>query len=296
MKKVLILGANGMAGHMIATYLKETNHYRIVTLCHKTKFEDESILCDVYDLPDFKRKLIQIEPDIIVNAIGILNDKSEIQPLNTYYINTILPKWLEHYYRATTCKIIHLSTDCVFSGKRGDYLDFDDKDEESTYGLSKNFGELDNEKDLTLRMSIIGPELKAGKGLFDWFMRQTKEVKGYSNVYWTGITTLELAHIIDLAIQKNAHGLYHVVPDSCISKYDLLLSIKQIFHKKISIKKDEKVHCNKTLIPSSPSFIEPIKDYNEMLIDLKNWMNLHKETYHHYKKEYRFKRKFVYHK
>lgn len=283
MKRVLILGGNGMAGHLITKHLEETKKYKVKNICHKIIFNRNSIICDVLELDRFKNILQDIKPDIIINAIGILNDKSDDNIVHTFYINTILPKWLENHYRNSSCKIIQLSTDCVFDGKKGLYKDIDDKTDESIYGLSKNFGEIVNDKDLTIRMSIIGPELTDGKGLFDWFMRQKDGVKGYANVYWSGITTLELAKIIDKAINENISGLYNVAPDNKISKYDLLQLIKKVFKKSnIEILKDESKHSDKSLIPTKKGFNCNVKSYEDMLIDLKTWMDDHLILYQKY--------------
>ena len=146
MKKVLVLGGNGMAGHMITLYLKKLNKYEVYNICHKEKLNKESLLCDVRNFSLFKSILDEIKPDIIINAIGVLNDKSDDDIAYTTYINTFLPKWLENNYKDTNCRIIHLSTDCVFKGDKGGYSEDSLKDDQTTYGLSKNLGEINNEK------------------------------------------------------------------------------------------------------------------------------------------------------
>ena len=283
MKRILILGASGMAGHIITLYLEETGKYKIFNLCHKDALNTKSILCDVTDLKKLKQILDKIRPDIIINCIGILNDKSDDDIIKTIYINTFLPKWLEHYYQATNCKIIQLSTDCVFKGTKGNYRENDVKDEDNIYGLSKNLGEIDNSKDFTIRTSIIGPELKTGKGLFDWFMRQTKEVNGYTNVYWSGITTLELAHIVDEAISQDITGLYNITQKGKISKYKLLQLVKDVFNKDdILIHQDSSKKSDKSLVTNRTDFNYKISDYRTMLLKLKDWMREHIKFYQSY--------------
>ncbi len=282
MKKVAILGANGMAGHMVSLYLNSLGKYEVTNLCHGKKLNRNSFIVDVSNLSDLEAVLKQINPDIIINCIGILNDKSDDNIAYTSYINTFFPHFLENYYINSPTKIIHISTDCVFSGKRGSYSEEDYKDEKSIYGLTKNFGEIINTKDLTIRTSIIGPELKDGKGLFNWFMKQDGEVLGYKNAYWTGVTTLELAKIIDTAIEKEITGLYNVVPNERISKYDLLNLIKNIFNKdSVKVLEYENELVDKSLI-SVKDFDYTVKSYEEMLKELKVWMDNHKIYYRNY--------------
>ncbi|MDD3392670.1 MAG: sugar nucleotide-binding protein [Bacilli bacterium] len=283
MKKVLVLGGNGMAGHMITLFLKETNKYSVYNLCHKDRINKESIICDIVNLSLFKSTLEDIKPDIIINAIGILNDKSDENIAYTTYINTFIPKWLENYYKESKCKIIHLSTDCVFKGDKGSYSEDSLKDEENIYGISKNLGEINNKKDLTIRTSIIGPELKDGKGLFDWFMRQKKIVEGYTNVYWSGITTLELAHVIDLCIEKNITGLYNICSKSKISKHGLLEIILSIFEKSdINLIENNVKKSDKSLISKRSDLRYCVKEYRTMLEDMKAWMISHIGLYQKY--------------
>lgn len=283
MKKVLVLGGNGMAGHMITLYLKELNKYEVYNICHKEKLNKESLLCDVRNFSLFKSILDEIKPDIIINAIGVLNDKSDDDIAYTTYINTFLPKWLENNYKDTNCRIIHLSTDCVFKGDKGGYSEDSLKDDQTTYGLSKNLGEINNEKDLTIRTSIIGPELKDGKGLFDWIMRQKGVVEGYKEVYWSGITTLELAHIIDLCIEKNIAGLYNICSETKISKHALLEIILNVFEKKdVELIENNVKKSDKSLVTKRRDLKYRIPNYREMLIDLKDWMIKHIDLYKKY--------------
>lgn len=283
MKKVLVFGANGMAGHMITLYLEETNKYEVFNVCHMNPLNKNSLMCDVFDIDKLTSILNEIKPDVIINCIGILNDKSDYDVAKTSYINTFFPKWLENHYRETNCKIIHLSTDCVFSGGKGDYTELDDKDDESMYGLTKNFGEIDNNKDLTIRTSIIGPELKSGKGLFDWFMRQKGETNGYVNVYWSGITTLELARIIDESIQDDICGLFNVACTTKITKYDLLQLISGVFDRKdVTIKSTYVNQSDKSLKSIRADYKYKINDYETMIKELKKWMEQHMEIYYTY--------------
>jgi dTDP-4-dehydrorhamnose reductase len=159
-KKVLVFGGRGMAGHMIAMYLKSLNKYKAYNIVSKEELDENSIICYVLDIKKVEEIIDNISPQVIINCIGILNDKSDLNVLNTVFINSFFPKLLENIGYKKDIKIIHLSTDCVFSGSRGHYTEKDIKDETNMYGLSKNIGGIINKKDLTFRTSIIGPELK----------------------------------------------------------------------------------------------------------------------------------------
>lgn len=282
MKKIVVLGSNGMAGHMITLFLESLNKYDVYNICHQKKLNDKSIVLDVIDQVAFFKTLDSIRPDIIINCIGILNDKSDKDIVYTKMINTILPKSLETYYQDTDTKIIHLSTNCVFKGSNGPYSEYDNKDATDTYGISKSLGEIDNDKDLTIRTSIIGPELKYGKGLFDWFMRQSEEILGYNQEYWSGVTTLELAHIIDKMIEQNIVGIYNLSPREKISKYNLLNLFKEIFKKDIIIKEDNQRKVDKSLITKRNDFEYHFNDYYKMIENMKLWMEKHSNYYDKY--------------
>ncbi len=282
MKTVLILGSRGMAGHIITLYLEETKKYKVYSISYKKKLKPDSKLIDVLDLSKVKELLKEIKPNVIINSIGILNDKSDNDLAYTTYINTFFPLWLEKFFSKTKTKIIHLSTDCVFSGKKGNYTENDEKDDATIYGLSKNLGEIKNNKDLTIRTSIIGPELKDGSGLFHWFMKQKGNIKGFKNVYWTGLTTLELAHFIDYALANDLFQIYNVVPPKKISKYDLLLLLKEVFKKDdINIISSEEPKNDRSLI-TKRNLNYKFKSYLEQLKELKTWMEKHPNLYEFY--------------
>lgn len=280
MKKVMILGAGGMAGHMIYHYLQATQKYEIYPFYHQGGQIQEQI--DAVDLVKLREKIMSLSPDIIINAIGILNKQSEEAPLLTAYINTFLPRFLQWIGEKAHSKLITISTDCVFSGKKGDYTETDVKDAEDMYGLSKNFGEIIDTKNLTIRTSIIGPEIKNGTGLFQWFMTQAGEVKGYTQVYWGGVTTLMLAKAIEGAIDEEMTGLYQLTNNQKISKFALLQLIQKVFEKEdVQLVEEGSKVSDKSLkaLQNFDGIIVP--GYLEMLEALKMWMDSHKELYTH---------------
>ena len=223
--RVLVLGASGMAGHVVTLFLKE-NGYEVDSLAAKNKIDEKTTLLDVTDLSALKSFLNKNSYDVVVNCIGILVKESEERKALAILINSYLPHFLEALYSHKNTKVIHLSTDYVFASENAPYKEDSKYDGESFYGRSKALGEVINNKDLTFRMSIIGPDMrKDGIGLFNWFASQKGTISGYKGVLWSGVTTIELAKGIKKAIEQNLNGIYHLVPAKNISKYDLFPKI-----------------------------------------------------------------------
>lgn len=286
MKHALVLGAGGMAGHVVATYLRE-NGMSIDTLSATKKLDDETRLIDVSDKEALAAFLKTKTYDVVINCIGILVQQSEQRKDLSTYLNSYLPHFLEYYYRESPTKLIHLSTDCVFSGKNAPYDERSAYDGELFYDKTKALGEVINDKDLTFRMSIIGPDMTtSGIGLFNWFMQQNGDISGYSKAMWNGITTIELARGIQAAIEQNLTGLYHLVPERNVSKYDLLLLFKSIFDKTdVSITPSNSVAIDKTLVNTRGDFDFRVRDYESMIKDMYTWIDKHPNLYKHYRKD-----------
>ena len=177
-----------------------------------------------------------------------------------------------------------MSTDCVFSGRRGQYTEDDLKDGSTFYDRSKALGELEDEKNLTLRQSIVGPDIKSsGIGLLNWFMQQHGEVAGFTEAIWTGQTTLQLAKTMEAAAEEKVHGLYNTVPDVSISKNELLkLFDKHLRSEKIDIIPVNMMAADKSLRRTRWDFQYKIPEYEPMIIELGEWMRVHKSLYPHY--------------
>ena len=284
MKRVLVFGASGMAGHMICSYLSTFKQkYKIYSICHKIKLDENSMLLDIHDLDSVNSIISKVKPDVIINSIGILNKNAEYDPSNTIFVNSYFPRYLEERLKNTDIKIIHLSTDCIFSGKIGNYSEVSIPDGKDIYAKTKILGEINNSKDLTIRTSIIGPELKKhGIGLFHWFMNQNRKVKGYSNVIWSGVTTLELAKGIELMAERNITGLYNLTSKQPINKYELLKIINSVFKKNIEIEKYEAAVSNKSLMSIRKDFSFEVPGYFDMIDELRNWMIKNKKLYLQY--------------
>ena len=279
MKKILLLGATGMAGHIAYHYLKETGRYELVNMVYRTPLTPDSIVVDVNNWNNVIEVVKAQKPDIILNCIGILIAGAKEDPANAIYINACLPHRLKALADETGAKLIHISTDCVFSGKKGNYTEDDFKDADDTYGRSKALGEIVDDHHLTLRTSIVGPELKAnGEGLFHWFMHQEKQCMGYKTAIWGGVTTLELAKVIDYVIQNPITGLVQVSNGEGINKFDLLQLFKEIWHSGIEIVPVDKNGVDKSIARSQRLAYE-VPSYKQMLIDLKQWMDGHDSLY-----------------
>lgn len=271
--KVLILGGKGMAGHMITKYFIEKKQYNVLYTSRDLN-DKESLYLDVTNVNSVEKIIESEKPDIVINCIGILNDEARKNPLLALQVNSLLPHQLSTLTQRYNGKLIHISTDCVFLGTKGDYTEDDVPDGISEYARSKRWGEIISENHLTIRTSIIGPELnQEGIGLLLWFMKQDGEIKGYKNALWNGITTLELAKAIEQMIENKVTGLYHLCVQQSISKYDLLKLMREIFQKdSLKITPDYEIVLNRTIKNTRTDFHYLVPDYREMLTELKDWM------------------------
>lgn len=280
-----MLGCNGMAGHMICLYLKEQG-YKVDGFARKESSFVNTIVGDARDIELLRNTIKHGNYRAVVNCIGVLNRSAEIDHEAAVFLNSYLPQFLEKITRDSGTQIIHISTDCVFSGKRGGYAEFEFPDGELFYDRSKALGELDNKKDVTFRMSIIGPDVnKDGIGLINWFMQQEGRVKGYKNAMWTGQTTLQLAKTIENAAIQRVHGLYNMVPEDKISKYDMLVLFNRYLRKnQIVIDPEENFRIDKSLKRTNYElFSYKIPGYEQQVKELGEWMRGHKDLYPHYK-------------
>jgi dTDP-4-dehydrorhamnose reductase len=284
MKKIVVLGSKGMAGHVIAKYLSDTKKYRVINASRNKSSKRNEMYFDATDVKCVS-KLKSLKPDIVINCIGILVAESNQNPIKATYINGYFPHLLEENFLKTKTKIIHLSTDCIFSGEKGSYRETDISDAKDYYGQSKALGEIINKKDLTIRTSIIGPELKGnGTGLFNWIFNQKGVVRGFSRAYWNGITTIELAKFIEKTISRKTSGLIHLSSKRKTSKHDLLKLILETFdNKQVKLKKYSKIKSDKTLKNTKKDFNYLAPTYKEMIEELCLWIRKNHKTYPNYK-------------
>jgi dTDP-4-dehydrorhamnose reductase len=280
MKKVLLLGSSGMLGHQVFFRLLQDKEVALFDLSFRTKMRDETIVCDITDFEKLAAIIQEIKPDFIVNCIGVLIKGSHKNPKNAILINSYLPHWLADEGDKIQCKVIHISTDCVFSGKNGGYVESDFRDADDVYGRSKALGELQGNNHLTLRTSIIGPELKKnGEGLFHWFMQQTGTVNGYTKAFWGGVTTTFLAQVINHIINKDVYGIVHITNGEKISKYELVQVIGSVYNKKIDIIPFEGKTVDKSLKTGNQNFGIDVPSYLNMVFEMRNFMLAHRDIY-----------------
>ncbi len=257
--KVLILGGKGMLGHKLVQ--KFQDKFEVWTSFRNNNFRtSDSVSIDFKnntcrlnaEIFETVEKLVeQIRPDVIVNAIGIIKQLPDSKNIiKTLTINSIFPNQLAILADAIKAKLINISTDCVFSGVKGNYTENDTADATDLYGRSKNFGEVVlNENCLTLRTSIIGRELETNHSLVEWFLSQTgKKVKGYKNAIFSGFPTVVFADIIAdlIANHKEMHGLYHISSQP-INKFDLLVLLKKAYQLDIEIEPFEEIMIDRSL-------------------------------------------------
>lgn len=281
--KVLVLGGTGMAGHTISIYFKEAGHDVIAFSRSKVDY-CKNINGDITDFDNLKKIIYDGQYGAIINAVGILNQNAEDHKSYAVLLNSYLPHFLSDTTKEMKTRVIHMSTDCVFSGKTGGYSETSFRDGESFYDRSKALGELENNKDLTFRNSIIGPDMnEKGIGLFNWFMKQEGQIIGFAKVIWTGVTTLTLAKAMEQAIKENLTGLYNLVNNETISKYELLkLFNKYMRDDQIEIIPNDNFSLDKSLVNSRTDFSFKVPSYEAMIAEMKEWIYNHKDLYPHY--------------
>lgn len=281
--KILVLGASGMAGHTISLYFKEKGH-DVYAYSRKPFLHCKNIIGDVFEAEKFRSVLSDGKYDAVINCIGILNKDAENNPSNAVYINSYLPHLIADLLESTQTKLIQMSTDCVFEGNSGPYLENSFCDGKTFYDRTKALGEIDDKKNITFRNSIIGPDMNQnGIGLFNWFMKQKGIIKGYTGAIWTGVTTLTLAKAMEKAIEDDLCGLYNLVNNKSITKYDLLHLFNQSFVKnQVIIEKECSLQLDKSLRNTRNDFLFDVPSYEQMVIEMKGWVNDHSNLYPHY--------------
>jgi dTDP-4-dehydrorhamnose reductase len=256
--KVLVLGASGMLGNAMFRMLNEQAGWQV-----QGTLRSESAKC--FFAPNFAAQLIagvdaetpdalaqafeQVRPDVVVNCIGLVKQLADAEdPLQAIPVNALLPHRLAALCTLAGARLIHFSTDCVFSGERGNYCETDTPDARDLYGRSKLLGELFAPHTITLRTSIIGHELQGAHGLVNWFLVQQGRCEGYVRAIFSGLPTVELARVVrDVVIPRpDLAGVYHVAAQP-IAKYDLLKLIAEVYGKTIEIVPSERIAIDRSL-------------------------------------------------
>jgi dTDP-4-dehydrorhamnose reductase len=279
MKKIVVLGVLGMAGHIMAEYLDSSDGYKVFGIA-RSEGRYVTKQMDILDFAGVENYLNEVKPDVVINCIGMLVQQSKNDISTAILINSYLPHFLSELGQRLNYKLIHISTDCVFSGKDGQYKEDAFKDGDDNYARTKALGEVINDKDLTIRTSIIGPELKNnGTGLLDWFFKQSGEIKGYTQAYWSGVTTLELAKATHEMIKQDITGLFQLCPEHKISKYDLLRLFSKTWNQEVTIIPFDNYAVDKSLVCTRKDFKYYKLDYDLMLNELKQWIENHQTLY-----------------
>jgi dTDP-4-dehydrorhamnose reductase len=272
--KLLVLGGKGMAGHVLTAYLKQK--HKEVYYTSRDATDETGYVLDVLDTLQLETLIEELQPDVVINAIGILNEHAEQNEQLAFQINALLPHQLVKLMNRRKGKVIHISTDCVFKGDKGYYTETDQPDGTSVYAKTKALGEITDSPHLTVRTSIIGPELKEnGIGLLLWFLKQKGEIKGFNQALWNGVTTLELAKAIDYFLEQKTTGLYHLHAPERISKFELLGLFKEVFEKDdVTIVPSNSVKLDRTIVHTRKDVFYEVKPYRVMLQELKVWMKV----------------------
>lgn len=281
--KILVLGSTGMAGHTISLYFKEKGH-NVISYSRSPFLYCDNIIGDVFDTKKFISVLLEGHYDAVINCIGILNQDAENNPSKAIYLNSYLPHLIADTLKNTSTKLVHMSTDCVFAGNSGPYNENSFCDGNTFYDRTKALGEVNDKKNLTFRNSIIGPDMNEnGIGLFNWFMKQKGTINGYTGAIWTGVTTLTLAKAMEKAIQDDLCGLYNLVNNESISKYDLLhLFNKHFSSDRLIIQKENNFKLDKTLRNNRADFLFEVPSYDRMVLEMKEWVDAHSNFYPNY--------------
>lgn len=257
--KILVLGVTGMLGNAVFARFREDPAFETwgtlrgaAGLRHFSEASRDRLLTgvDVLDNDSLVAAIGRVKPDVVINCIGLIKQLADANdPLVALPVNAMLPHRLSRLCAVASARLVHVSTDCVFNGRKGMYLETDSSDAEDLYGKSKYIGEVVNDAHaITLRTSIIGHELGSNVALVDWFLSQSGPVKGYQRAIFSGLPTTELARVMkDFVIPNpSLHGLYHcaVAP---IDKYSLLTLVAQVYGKQIDIIPDDKVKLDRSL-------------------------------------------------
>ena len=285
--RILILGADGMIGHKIAQSLED---FELILASRKSislksigiikgKMVQHNLITDSLDL-----LLDSTTPDIIINCAGITTRRGvEDNIVNTRLLNSELPHKLDSWANLNSKKLIHFSTDCIFSGNRGNYLDNDFADADDIYGKSKALGEVDSPNTLTLRCSMIGRELYNFTELFEWLKKnKNTKIEGYSNTFYSGITTVRMGIILNQILKKNLNlsGIYNI-SSTPISKFDLLTKLSNAFNLNVEVKQNTNNKSNKVLISEKFTEITGIypPNWDDLISEFKEDCEKYKSLY-----------------
>lgn len=255
--KILIVGGDGMLGHELLRFLSSEDEVWVTLRRELAAYRELGLFdennaygsVDVRVVDRLHEVIADCQPQVIVNAVGIVKQRELSRAyIPSLEVNSLFPHRLAVIAKLVGARFIHFSTDCVFSGTKGDYRETDFPDAGDLYGRSKYLGEVAESHCLTLRTSIVGKELSRRTSLVEWFLAQSGEIKGFRRAIYSGFTTTEMSRIVNLLIHHwpRAAGIYHVSSDP-ISKYELLMLIKHAGKLAIDIVPDDDFICDRSL-------------------------------------------------
>ncbi len=279
--RILILGGDGMLGHQLLINLGAIHDVKVTLPRPLETYEDYQLFTpenaigsvDVLDMACLEKVIKNVKPQLVVNAVGLVKQRNiSTDILANLEVNATFPHRLAQICMSTQIKLIHISTDCVFSGKKGGYLETDFADANDTYGRTKYLGEVGGAGVLTLRTSLIGLELSRKSSLIEWFLRQSGEIRGFQKAIYSGFTTKELGRIIAMIATDFADlsGVLQVASNP-ISKYDLLSRLNELLERSdLTIIADNSFECDRSLdgtrFEKLTGYQTP--DWSEMLVEL----------------------------
>ena len=282
-RRILILGAGGMLGHKLCQLYENKYDIFYTVRADFEKYEKFDIFkknkmiegVDVLNFEKITNVIEKVSPDVLINCVGIIKQLKEANdPILSIKINSLLPHQLSNICRKINTRFIHISTDCVFNGKKGMYTEDSSSDAEDLYGRTKFLGEVDVEGNLTLRTSIIGRELETENGLIEWFLNnKNSKISGFKKAIYTGFTTMALSKVISDIIDNrlDVSGMWQVSSDP-IDKYELLCLVKDIFNLNVEIDMDTKFALDRSLDSShfrnKTGFVPPT--WEDMIKEMAN--------------------------
>ncbi len=283
--KLLILGSSGLIGHQVLNYFENLGTYEIVNISRNLKGNSSTLLLDLLNNEQLKAIILDFRPEVVINCAGILIKGSENDIKSSILLNAHLPHFLAKILNGYGGKLVHISTDCVFSGASGGYKELDVKDGVSIYSKTKSLGEVNDDKHLTVRTSVVGPELKAqSEELLNWYLYQEGVINGFEKSVWSGVSSCFLPIAIENLIGHNVTGLYQVTSSTPITKYELLCLFQKFSRKTNTINRIPGHVTNKSLVDTRKLLTIPIPSYEEMIEDMFFIIrNNIQDRYSHYK-------------
>lgn len=258
--RILVVGGNGMLGHQLLLTLQNCHDVRVTLRNKLSAYEAIHLFnalnsfsgIDVTCMDTLKKVFLDFQPQVVINAVGIVKQlKLATEVIPSLEINALFPHRLALMCKEFNARLIHISTDCVFSGRKGQYSENDFSDAEDLYGKTKYLGEVHDSHCLTLRSSIIGLELGGKTGLIEWFLAQKGKIKGFRKAFYSGLTTIEMSRVIELILSNHPSlsGVWHVSSNSAINKYELLTTFSELLDRDdIEIIPEDNFVCDRSLL------------------------------------------------